>query len=351
MARGLLDTATMVLHRTCLLNALQVLSWFVSSVALAQPGAAATAEQASAETTPTSVAPSGVAPEAPKAPSLLPDASAVKPGSETKRCRLGAHAGIDENDAETAASLVCREIETTASHSKLTYRVDLDKLGSVIFVTLTSESGTQSLDARRAKLDKIEDVAIAAPHLATALTQSKSLKETEKVGNLTTADAAAPIRKYGQFQFGAGVLAGFAPGINSISPGIQAALRYDTPTWVLSSQLRLGWDTGDYKGMNFFQIGVGPAYMLSLEDTSLFVGGGMAILGITHKTLDAGAMGSSYGNSYSNSGVGVYAEVGVEMMRLHRNRLNASLRADLPAFTVNGDYLVPLSLTTSFVFD
>ena len=237
----------------------------------------------------------------------------------------------------------------------MSYRVDLEKLGSATFIVLSSETNGQSTDARRVKLNEIEDVPTIAPHLVDALIHQKTMQETEKVGNLTGADAAAPVRRNGQFQVGVGILGVVAPGLATVSPGAQLTLRYDTPRWVLTTQFRFAVDTGGEKQFNTTALGVGPRYMLSLEDTSVYIGGGMAIERLSKSTGLVTTNGTTYGSTSrpttSGSGIGAYSEVGVEMMRLHKNRLNVALRADLPTFGVGGDYLLPISLTTSFVFD
>ncbi len=281
------------------------------------------------------------------APAAVPE-----PGS----CRLGEHAGINEDDARTAASIVCRELPDEARSSSLSYRVDLDKLGTATFITLTSESKGQSSDSRRTKLAAIEDVPTAAPHLVDALIHQKTMSQTEIVGNLTSADAAAPVRRAGKFQVGLGVLGAFAPGTTAVSAGAQLAVRYDTPRLVVTSQFRFAVGGGGDKKFNMVQFGVGPRYMLSPSDTSLFVGGGMAAQYLSKITDvspadSAGSYPSSDHKFAGNGGAGVYGEVGVEMMRLHKNRLEVALRTDLPLFSVGGDYLVPISLTTSFIFD
>lgn len=284
-------------------------------------------------------------------PALAP-AAVPAPGS----CRLGEYAGINADDARTAASIVCRELPAEALSSSLSYRVDLDKLGTATFVTLTSESMGQSSDSRRTKLAAIEDVPTVAPHLVDALIHQKTMSQTERVGSLTSADAAAPVRRAGQFQVGLGVLGAFAPGTTAVSAGAQLAVRYDTPRVVVTSQLRFAVGGGGDKKFNMIQFGVGPRYMLSLSDTSLFVGGGMAaqyLAKITDvsATDSAGSYPSSDHKFAGNGGAGLYGEVGIEVMRLHKNRLEAALRADFPLFYVGGDYLVPISLTTSFIFD
>jgi hypothetical protein len=264
---------------------------------------------------------------------------------------LGEAAGFSKADAKTAASLVCRELPTEATKSTNSYRVDLDKLGRNLYLSLSVESNETTVDSRRIRLEQIEDVPTVAPRLVDALIHNKSLKDTERFGNLTAAEAATPVRKDGRVQVGGGVLGAAAPGLSTLSPGLELALRYDTPNWVVGGQLRFAWGVGNGDEFNMVQLGVGPRYMLTTSDTSLFIGGGMAIEYLGKTTEVADGSGGRYRTDQGNGGVGVYGEIGVEVMRLHHKRLNVALRTDAPLFSVADSYLVPISLTTSFLFD
>lgn len=316
-----------------------------TQAAIAQPEASpAGSAPASAEQAAPATATANVVNTNPNVAQTVPVAA---PGT----CRLGVNAGFEPGDAQTAASLICRDLPPETRTSNLSYRIDLEKLGTAMFVTLSSEQQGQVVDSRRLKVNSLEDLATVGPRLGTALVEKKPLPETERVGNLTSADAVAPVHKSGQFQVEAGVLAAAAPGLATVSPGIQLALRYDTPRWMLTTQVRLAWDTNGEDRFSMSQLGVGPRYMFSTSDTTLFVGGGMVVEGLGKSVLKTAENGGDWRDSDKGSGIGAYAEVGLEMMRLHKNRLNVALRADFPTFTVGGDYLMPLSLSTSFVFD
>ncbi|MGC4095442.1 MAG: hypothetical protein QM756_47455 [Polyangiaceae bacterium] len=266
-------------------------------------------------------------------PSVPPPASQAAP---LPGCRLGNHAGIEEEDAATAATLVCREVEQRGAPSGHHYRVDLDKLGSSVYVTLSDEDGGSSA-SRRLRLTSIEETGDAAPRLAEALLTNKTLSQTSRVGNLTEAEARAPLRKSGALQGSVGVLGVYAPGVPTLAPGFELSLRYDTPSWVAHTTLRYAAHFNGDEGLRAFDWGVGGRYMLSDTDFSPFVGGGLAFMAI-ERNLD------------SQSGLGAFGEIGVEALRLHKSRLGVALRADAPLFSVANRYVMPLSLAATFTF-
>jgi len=328
---------------------LGLLSWISS--ALAQPNSPATAAP-TAPATDTAAGPAPVPATVPASASSIPSTApaataAAAPGS----CRLGNHGGVDANDAETAASLVCRELPSDAKTSNYAYRVDLDKLGSRVFVSLNAESNGQVVDSRRLELERIEEVPKAAPRLADALVHHKSIQETEQVGNLSWAEAEAPARRRGRMLTSLGILGTVTPAISTISPGLLGSIIYDTPHWALTANAQLSFGAGNGDHLTLVSASVGPRYMLSPGNNSLFIGAGMAIEAIEKSTKSYHVYGYSDRVQDSNSGIAPYAEVGFEAMRLHRSRLNVALRADLPLFKVGGDYLVPITLSTSFIFD
>ena len=284
----------------------------------------------------------------PNVPATTPAATAAAaPGS----CRLGNHGGIDASDAETAASLVCRELPRDAETPNYAYRVDLDKLGTRVFITLNAESNGQVVDSRRLELERIEEVPKVAPRLADALLHHKSMQETEQVGNLSWAEAEVPAQRRGRMLTSLGILGTVTPGVSTISPGLLGSIIYDTPHWVLMATGQLSFGAGNGDHLTLVSASVGPRYMLNPGNISLFIGAGMAIEAIEKSTKSYNFYGYSERSQDNNSGIAPYAEVGFEAMRLHRNRLNVALRAELPLFKVGGDYLVPITLSTSFIFD
>ncbi|MFZ5895746.1 MAG: hypothetical protein ACOY0T_32110 [Myxococcota bacterium] len=319
-------------------KSLPCFSAFTVLLGLAAPATAQTAPgkangTAAAASAPT---PASASESAPSVPPPVTEA-APKP-----TCRLGVHSGIPEEDASTAASLVCREVEKkpAAGHH---YRVDLDRLGTVVYLTLTDEDATGNAASRRMQLAAIEETGDAAPRLADALLNGTSVAQTQRTDNLTETEARAPLRKSGSLQIGVGVMGVYAPSVPTLAPGFELSLRYDTPRWVAHSTLRYAAhiendDEGNDEGLRVFDWGVGARYMLSTEDFSPFIGGGLAYMAVQRDT-------------HSQNGLGAFGEVGVEMLRLHRNRLGAALRADAPLFSVSNRYVMPLSLAVTFTFN
>lgn len=290
-----------------------------------------------------SVAPAPVVPPAANAvpaPVVPPAANEAAP---VPTCRLGVHAGTRDEDAVTVASLVCRELEGKPAAQGHHYRVDLDALGASTFLTLTDEDQTGSAGVRRMQLRSIEEAADGAPRIASAMLSGKSVGETERVGNLTEVEARAPLHKAGSFKVGVGVLGVYAPSVATLAPGFELGLRYDTPTWVAHTSLRyaahVGSDErGEDEGLRLFDWGVGARYMLGQQDVAPFVGAGLAFMAVQR-------------NTHSENGLGAFGEVGLEMLRLHKNHVGVALRADAPMFAVSSRYVMPLSLAVSMTFD
>lgn len=298
--------------------------------------AAPAAAQEPAPSPPSAASEAGVAPT----PLVPPAANEAAP---VPACRLGAHAGTRDEDAATVASLVCRELEGKPAAQGHHYRVDLDALGASTFLTLTDEDQSGSAGVRRMRLRSIEEAADGAPRIASAMLSGKSVGETERLGNLTEVEARAPLHKAGSFKVEVGVMGVYAPSVATLAPGLELGLRYDTPSWVAHMSLRYAAhvesnDELEDEGLRLFDWGVGARYMLGQQDVAPFVGAGLAFMALQR-------------NTHSESGLGAFGEVGLEMLRLHKNHLGVALRADAPMFTVSSRYVMPLSLAVSMTFD
>ncbi|MGA2447717.1 MAG: hypothetical protein ABTD50_03475 [Polyangiaceae bacterium] len=120
-----------------------------------------------------------------------------------------------------------------------------------------------------------------------------------------------------------------------------------------------GIGSGD-NALGYADVGVGGRYYLSNEDASPFVAGGLA-LSYFQANRGGGEM------TLSGSGIGAYAEIGMEFFRTTRNGFVALLRADFPSFSLKGNedqyngvsfttasdekYVVPLSLDIGIAFN
>ena len=290
-----------------------------------------TALPAAAQDTSTTAAPDAAPPNAaPEAP-LIPPAAPTRPA---ERCALGGHAGVPDEDAQTAAELVCREVARGRAPSDHHYRVDLDRLGNAVFLSLTDETSQAS---RRMRLTGIEETVEAAPRITEALLKNKDVKETQRADNLLDAETRAPLRKSGSVLFGMGVVGAYAPGVPVLAPGLELSLRYDTTHWVAHSTLRAAGQSSGSDKLSLFNWGVGARYMFGNGDLAPFAGAGVAFMAVER-------------NSPSNTGLGAFAELGMEALRMHRNHFGLALRADAPAFMVGDEYTVPLSLTAHVTF-
>jgi hypothetical protein len=102
--------------------------------------------------------------------------------------------------------------------------------------------------------------------------------------------------------------------------------------------------------LGYGALGTGARYYTSDDDTAAFVGGGVSFAYYqANRSLDI---------NYSGSGFALYGEVGVAFLRSSGVGVLASLRSDLPLFTLDQDqynddgtlsttsrYVVPISLT------
>jgi len=251
-------------------------------------------------------------------------------------CRLGEHAGFEEADARTAALLVCASIAHAGASPGARYRVSLGKLGTIIILSV-AEEGTivgSTVDSREMRLQGIEEVDVAAPRIAASIVHGVPLVETEKVDNLVGGDTRIPKSRPGTVHFALG-LVGMAPPLDqgiSPAPGLMLDLHYETP----NQRLELG---GSFRGgggsasnqspsIGFAVFSIGGRYYTSDTDFSPYVGGG-----VSWGYLNLSLPGEGF--SGSNSGLGAYADAGVEILRTHHTHLAVGARLDLPFFALN----------------
>jgi hypothetical protein len=250
-------------------------------------------------------------------------------------CRLSEHAGFEEADARTAAMLVCAAIAHAGPAPEAHYRVALGKLGSIVILSVSEEGATigSSVDSREMRLQGIEEVEVAAPRIAAAIVHRVPLVETEKVDNLVGGDTRTPRSKPGKVHFALG-LVGLAPPLDqgvSPAPGLSLDVHYETP----DQRLELGGsfrggggsasNTSPQEGFAIFS--VGGRYYTSDADFSPYVGGGLS-----WEFLSLTLPGDFTGN---NSGLGAYADAGVEILRTHHAHLALGARIDVPFFALN----------------
>jgi hypothetical protein len=284
------------------------------------------------------------APLPPPPPTTPPPQLGVAAG----RCRLGDHAGIDDADAETAAQLVCREIERFGPPPGVRYHVTLGKLGTVIIYSVTREGDTpdRAVDERELRLHGIEEASVAAPRLAEAIVRGTPIGETEKFDNLVGEESRRPAKKPGSVHFSLGILGNLPPLDQGIgpAPGLDLHVHYETKSFELGGGLRFGGGAVSQSSptMAFFMAEVGGRFFFSDTDFSPYLGGGFA--------WDVLSLDIPGGFSGSNAGLGTYFDVGVEFLRTYHTHLSAGFRADVPFFSLNGSTFCANSGTSGETF-
>lgn len=296
-----------------------------AAVALLTPAAAlAQVDAAAAEVAP--------------APALAPTPLPAPVTITMPACRLAEHAGVDEASAQTAAQIVCDAIQHAGASPTEHYRVSLGRLGSMVVLRVSQEGSSigSTLDSRSLRLQGIEEVPVAAPRIADSIVHGTSLHDTETVDNLVGEEARQPKSKGGKTHFAMG-LVGILPPLDrglTPAPGLDLDVHYETSDQKLElgGSMRFGGasDNNDTSTVmnGFFVFSMGGRLYTSAADFSPYVGGGL-----TWSYLNLSVPGLFKGDG---SGLGAYADAGVEVLRTHHAHLSVGMRLDVPFFAMHG---------------
>jgi hypothetical protein len=364
------------------------LTWIASSAdaqAPAEPASAPVAAPASAPApapAPASApapapAPAPVPASAPApAPAPASAASSVPSHAGEAACVLGEHEGIAEADARTSAALVCAALSERGARVRTTplrpeqtygfagaYRVALRPLGKLVLLHVSYESPVgQDVRARQLQIGDIEEMTVAAPRIADALLHDKPLAETARVDNLVAEETRKSRKVSGETFFALGIFGFAMPDDAWAGYGAYARFHYETPAYAVGIDGRVGGSTRNDGDAHLFGLSVGGRYFVSDSDVTVFLGGGLGVLwvGVSDQQEIEDAELSGYNIEdveRAGSGLSPYAEVGLELLRMHDSRLDVGLRVDTPLFELGEgigsgkDYVVPISLFASYSFD
>jgi hypothetical protein len=282
-------------------------------------------------------------------------------GSSRYTCVVGEHGGIDDAEARTGADVVCAELAKQRAPVG-EYEIRFGALGARQIFTLVQRSTGEE---RQVPITGMDEVLIAAPRVVAALTKRSTVAATSDVGNVTQAEARSPQLRTSSKSFAMGIAgmtaAGVAPGLSG-GVSMRLAFRFSQAAVVMDGRAG-GIGSGDDK-LGYADLGVGGRYYLSNEDVSPFFAGGLALAYFQ----------ANRGNgdiTLSGSGLGAYAEIGIEVFRTTSHGFIASFRADFPSFPLKGTgepvsgvndvmtsttpsdskYVVPLSLDVGIVFN
>ena len=252
------------------------------------------------------------------------------PPAQTLTCGAADVFGIAPNDAATAVDLVCRAIARSAHGNPGAYLVSLRPLGRVVVLTVAVTQPSGLRDERSIRLASIEEVPVVAPRVADALVSGKALADTQRVDNLVGEEVREAPRKPTETRWSVGVIGVSLPasGVYAM-PGVVLGLGYETAQFGALVDFRAaGRDSSRSASGSLFSLAIGGRYFFTPESVAPFVGGGFAWTGITGGDESLYGQGGAFRGSAS--GLWPWAEVGVQLFRLHQSRLTMSVRADVP---------------------
>ena len=315
---------------------------------------------------------------------ILPVVPVVAQADTPAICLIGDHPGIPESDAQTAALLVCDalrkqgisvgdpvyEVPATAN----VYRVVLRRLGEKIIVRLSQENpiGTIIIE-RQLTLANIEEMIPAAPRLVDALVHRKPIDATVDMETVTEHEARELRKISGESLWSMGIFGISMPGTDiAARPMLGFGWSFERPSFAAVTDFRFRIqeeaDLFEAEGdrFSFFSWSIGGKYFFNKQNISPYVGGGFAIVGVEYETTtrvkkqkewfdSAERYGELWGeewvDEYSSegaNGLGAYAAVGIEALRLTESRLKFELRVDRPFFRLPRQDSFPITFGISF---
>lgn len=291
---------------------------------------------------PESAPPNVVAPAPGQAAASAPSSAAVP---ITATCSLGDHPGIEDDEAQTAADVLCHELAklraTTTQHE-----VRFGKLGGKVLVTIASRSGN-TYDERRSLLTSMDELPVAAPRLASALENGQSVEETRNVDNVLATETRTPKVQRGQMGFDGGIFGMTSIGASAGgSAGVNLGLLYRAGSFGVSSQGRAGGIGSSDAKIGLASLDIGARYYLSDAEVAPFVGAGLELAYFD--------LSRSNGAGIDGSGLAGFGQLGMEFLRSHHAALSTSLRVDAPFFELGSGpqarYVLPISLNIGIMF-
>jgi hypothetical protein len=325
-------------------------SAFAQKPPAAAPAAAATAAAPATPAAAPAPAPFGAAgphaaPAAEAAPTVEvpPDAPVpppvVAPPTRRIACLVGDHPKEYSDSARTATGLVCDALRDKGvdigqaaydpGGSTSAYVVNLDQLGSTFFLRVTFEDPIgQPQKTRRVSLYDLSEAEVAAPRVANAMTDAKSVDDAN-YDNVVGSEQRQKGKKTGEFVIGGGIAAISMPAAGSpMGPALNLFGFYETRDWGIGLQGHFGDAATERNNTaSFMALSVGARYYFSDQNITPLVGGGLAL-----STIEEHKQNAYY--SLRGGGTSAFAEVGAEFFRLHKTHLIATVRVDAPFYTL-----------------
>jgi hypothetical protein len=258
-------------------------------------------------------------------------AAAMVPGAGAPRCEATEVAGIPAADAATAVAIVCGELHRVSGGAGA-FGVSVRSLGQSVVLTVKRDGAEEG---KTLVLDGLREVPVAATRLAEAVVLGKPIEGTRLVDNLVESEGRQLVTRSGsgKLELGAtGLAAGQSTGAGA---GFTIGFAYDSPAFAIPAALSFSHSSSGDRSLSVFSIDTGGRYYFSRHDASPFVGGGLSMLHLSLSDLRRGAGFEYTSVEDSHWGPGLYLETGVQLARLHRGRLTARVRADVPMFSLH----------------
>lgn len=270
------------------------------------------------------------------APAPAPaDSAGPEEAPAPSACQLVDHRGVDAGDATIAARLVCSELVQAGAPPDARFRVAFGTLGSVILLSVDREGDAPGSTAasRTMTLHGIEEVRIAAPRIADSIVHGSPIAETQTVDNIVDEESRIPKSRPGKLHFALGLAGALTPLQDGpgVAPEAIIDLHYGMSQIEIGGSLRFGFgsssDVHTSPSGQAVAASIGARYFTSNKEISPYLGGGLAYSYFS-VSLPSGFDGN-------NSGLGVYADAGVEILRTHHAHLALGARIDVPFFALN----------------
>ena len=237
------------------------------------------------------------------------------------------------------------------------------RLGEKIIVRLSYESPVGTIiTERQLTLANIEEMIPAAPRLVDALVHNKPIDDTVDMETVTEQEARELRKISGDSLWHIEIFGTFVPGTDIAGEsGMEFGWSYETPSYGVGTQFRTTGRSGEKDNYNFYwsSWSIGGRYFFNKRNISPYVGGGFSIVNAETKGAER-SRGSFLGldtvyyeeeDSESDNGLGAYAVVGIEALRLTKSRLNLELRVDRPFFSLPSRDIMPITLGIAFSRD
>jgi hypothetical protein len=239
-----------------------------------------------------------------------------------------------------AARLVCEAVSQarqTPSMAQLRFEVRLIKFGgkTILRISALAADGAR-IDERHIAVGQVDEVEIAAPRLLEALRRQVTPAETRNAMNVVEGDQTADKKMVALVEGWVAVTGGIAPTPELPGlAGIDGGLLFGSRNLQAGLGARLSGGGTDKTAATYHALYAGVRYQPWSTDTSPFVGGGVALAFSEFEFTRGGSYSSGYSHFEEDAvGAGTFAELGLHIMRARHIGGFASLRADLPLYTL-----------------